>query len=332
MGLLITGWLLVNFSPVLAAVDGAHFWFSTTSASSTGPDSVSLTMSVTEKQILYLWGRPTAGRQLRSMSLNVVASDGIDLIDGTFAIHNIIDGSTDRFEHLNDSSSPIVLNSEYSKAQVGMGSADSLLGWNAFTVFPSTTIRGVGPRCSEGESGCVMAADGEPAWLLGQLQIEAVTGGTSADLYLQIGDRGMNEVTLAYGDYDFDSEVDTDDFTIWSDSYGSATLLAADGSGDGMVDAADYTVWRDHVGDPSVLGTSLDTDVRFGADPGAGAEPLHNASTDRGINLAGDDPEVSITILAAPATATSYSVPEPSAVTLLIVGCAGCCLSRRDTV
>lgn len=333
MVLMASCWFQSSFqlSSAFGAVDGAHFWFSTNSAASTGPGNVSLTMSVTEKQVLYLWGRPTAGLQLQSMSLNVAASAGVDLVDGAFMINNMIDGSTDRFEHLNDSSSPVVLTSEYTKAQIAMGNSDSLLGWNAFTLFPSSTIRGVGPRCSDGEFGCVMATDGEPAWLLGTLQVEAVMSGVSADIHLQIGDRGMNEVTLADGDYDFNGEVDANDYTVWSDSYGSTTLLAADGNGDGVVDAADYTLWRDHYGDTSVLGTSVDTEVRFGADIGAGIEPLHNASTDRGINAAGDDADVSITILGAPALSTAHSVPEPTAYTLLLLGIFSLLLFQRAT-
>ncbi len=47
------------------------------------------------------------------------------------------------------------------------------------------------------------------------------------------------------GDYNIDGVVDQNDYTVWSQSYGSNLLLAADGNGDGRVDAADYTVWRD---------------------------------------------------------------------------------------
>ncbi len=307
----------------LAAADGAHFWFSTISGSSTGPANVALNMSVSETQTLYLWGRPTEGYQLRNISLNVIADGGIDLTDGTYSINNAIDGSTDRFEYLNDSSSVPALTSEESNASATGGSADSLLGWNAFTLFPSSSILGVGPRCADGESGCVMATDGEPAWLLGELDFEAVIGGKTVDIHLQIGDRGMNEVSLSDGDYDFDGDVDSDDYTVWESSYGSTTLLAADANGDGTVDAADYTSWRDNIGGTSTLGTSSSTEVRFGADAGAGTEPLHNASTDRGTNLVGDDPEVTITIAAAPAHAYASSVPEPSGIILALFSVAG---------
>ncbi len=277
-------------------------------------------MSLGETETLYLWGRPTEGLQLRNISLNVIADSGIDLMDGSFTINNAIDGSTDRFEYLNDSASTPTLTSEESKVSTTGGSPDSLFGWNAFTLFPSSSILGVGPRCADGESGCVMASDGEPAWLLGELDFEAVIAGTSVDIHLQIGDRGMNEVTLSDGDYDFDGEVDTDDYAVWSASYSSTTLLAADANGDGVVNAADYTTWRDNVGGASTLGTSSDTDVRFGADAGVGTEPLHNASTDRGTNLVGDDADVTITIAAA---SYATSVPEPTGALLVLFAMVG---------
>jgi cytochrome c peroxidase len=54
-------------------------------------------------------------------------------------------------------------------------------------------------------------------------------------------------VTLP-GDYDGNGIVGQDDYTVWSQSFGSATLLSADGNGDGVVNAADYTIWRDNFG------------------------------------------------------------------------------------
>lgn len=46
------------------------------------------------------------------------------------------------------------------------------------------------------------------------------------------------------GDYDGDGDVDSDDYTAWSNAFGSDNP-AADGNGDGVVDSADYTIWRD---------------------------------------------------------------------------------------
>lgn len=61
---------------------------------------------------------------------------------------------------------------------------------------------------------------------------------------------------LPDGDYDFDGDVDTDDYQVWRAQFGFSLHIAdhqagspltfsdADGNGDGRVDAADYTIWR----------------------------------------------------------------------------------------
>lgn len=54
--------------------------------------------------------------------------------------------------------------------------------------------------------------------------------------------------TFLAGDYDFDEDVDGQDYLIWKATYGSTTQLAADGNSDGVVDAADYLVWRNNAG------------------------------------------------------------------------------------
>jgi hypothetical protein len=45
------------------------------------------------------------------------------------------------------------------------------------------------------------------------------------------------------GDYTCDGTVNTDDFVLWTETFG-ASQLAADGNLDGLVDAADYVIWR----------------------------------------------------------------------------------------
>ena len=49
------------------------------------------------------------------------------------------------------------------------------------------------------------------------------------------------------GDYDFDGDVDEDDYDVWAAAYGSTTDLDADGSGDDVVNAVDFTVWRENL-------------------------------------------------------------------------------------
>ncbi|TWT97858.1 hypothetical protein Pla108_20110 [Botrimarina colliarenosi] len=52
-------------------------------------------------------------------------------------------------------------------------------------------------------------------------------------------------LTVQEGDYNRDGLVDSADYDLWRDAYGSTTNLLADGNGDSVVNAADYTVWRD---------------------------------------------------------------------------------------
>ncbi len=60
------------------------------------------------------------------------------------------------------------------------------------------------------------------------------------------------------GDYDQDGDVDTNDYDLWKNTFGTTGEdLAADGNNDGVVNLADYTVWRDHLTGPSGALTSL---------------------------------------------------------------------------
>ena len=57
----------------------------------------------------------------------------------------------------------------------------------------------------------------------------------------------IREYALA-GDYFVDGIVNTADYNLWRQSFGSTTTLLADGSLNGVVDAADFVVWRDNLG------------------------------------------------------------------------------------
>ncbi|MEO0530420.1 MAG: PEP-CTERM sorting domain-containing protein [Planctomycetota bacterium] len=314
----------------VSATPAAHFWLSTKASGSSGPEAPAIGRTVGAGATLYVWGRPTPGKQFTGVSLNVVATaTGIDFVDGSYDFYNAIDLSTDRFEQVIDSSTVPTLTSDATNFEVGLGSIDAIRGLNGFTLSDTST-RGPGPVCADGEIGCELASDGQPAWLIGSFGVLATSAG-SVDLHLQIGDRGVTERTLADGDYSLDGEVAADDEHVWSDSYGSTTLLAADGNGDGVVNAADYTVWRDHLGDVAVEGLASDTEVRFGIDGMGGDEPTHNAGSfldippgDREVNLPGDDPDATFTI-AAPAT----SLPEPAAAALVAVGMGLISIRRR---
>ena len=65
-------------------------------------------------------------------------------------------------------------------------------------------------------------------------------------------DDGMSSMVLPIdvvitptGDYDFDGDVDTDDYAVYRETFGSTADLRADGNEDGVVSAIDYAVWRE---------------------------------------------------------------------------------------
>jgi endonuclease/exonuclease/phosphatase family metal-dependent hydrolase len=49
------------------------------------------------------------------------------------------------------------------------------------------------------------------------------------------------------GDFNGDRTVDSLDYQIWQESFGSSANLAADANSDQLVDAADYVIWRQHL-------------------------------------------------------------------------------------
>ncbi len=50
------------------------------------------------------------------------------------------------------------------------------------------------------------------------------------------------------GDYDHNGTVDSTDYMVWRQNFGSTTLLDADGDINGIVDAGDYAIWRKNFG------------------------------------------------------------------------------------
>lgn len=61
------------------------------------------------------------------------------------------------------------------------------------------------------------------------------------------GEATVEPTELIAGDYNRDGTVDTGDYGVWREAFGTSNP-AADGNGDGTVDAADYTVWRNNLG------------------------------------------------------------------------------------
>jgi hypothetical protein len=328
--LLILALLLTAAATARGDETALEYWLSTSDTAPIGPEAPQLDMAVGSSVDLYLWCRPTTGTNLRNFSLHVVAEQsGLDLVDGSFEVFNSVGPGVDRFEFVTDSALNPPLVSEYSELEVAAGDADSLLNLQGFTIFPSATIAGIGPVCGAGELDCDVPLEGGPAWLLGTLSVKAVTAGAVVDLHLQVGDFGMNQVTFPSGDYDFSGLVDDLDYEVWSTDFDSKLNLAADGNGDGTVDAADYTVWRDDLGATSTLQPTSEVLVQFGLDATPESpQETYNALTDRGITIAGDDPDAVIHVAGPAAGLGGVAAPEPTTLVLAIFALAVAAQSR----
>ncbi|NOY40478.1 MAG: PEP-CTERM sorting domain-containing protein [Planctomycetes bacterium] len=81
-----------------------------------------------------------------------------------------------------------------------------------------------------------------------------ITNGLTRDNFVLFP--SVVELAIPDGDYDFDGDVDGNDFLIWQRSLGSTTDVAADGNGNGIVDAADLAIWEAGVGAAVSAGTT----------------------------------------------------------------------------
>lgn len=83
-----------------------------------------------------------------------------------------------------------------------------------------------------------------------QAQIDAVEAflNTLTDYEFLSDPKFSNPFVALPGDYDGNGIVGPEDYNVWREDFGSASLLSADGNGDGIVNAADYTIWRNNFG------------------------------------------------------------------------------------
>lgn len=75
---------------------------------------------------------------------------------------------------------------------------------------------------------------------------------------LEVGEaRELLNTAAPAGDFDADGDVDTADYQVWRNAYGSQTILrgsGADGNYDGAVNTADFTIWRNSLGAGAAAG------------------------------------------------------------------------------
>ena len=301
----------------------AHFWISDEGVSPDGPN-IATNISSDEGTIgtLYIWARPETDKKLRNISLKLVALQaGIDFIDSSIAVFNDAGGGVQRYEYTSDASStpPIVSKKTFFQVDT-LGQADSIKSLQGFSLSASSaSFKGVGNQCVGAETGCVLAGDGLPAWLIASVDYNAIVGGPVTSVHLQVGEHGIQHESLVSGDYDLNGVVNTDDFNEVQTNFSSTSNLWPDGNGNGRIDAADYTIWQDNLGLVSVSEAGSLTSVRFGADTTDGVdEPIYNAATDRQVTLAMDDPDATITMV-SPLQALQVSVPEPTSLSLLLL-------------
>ncbi|MGI9430037.1 MAG: hypothetical protein ACR2NM_15360 [Bythopirellula sp.] len=305
----------------------AQFWLSDSSVAPAGPD-VATNIDTVQGTVgsLHIWGRPETGKKLRNISLNLVALHaGIDFIDASITVYNDGGNGRQRYQYISDNSSAPALTSDESFFDVDtLGQSDSIAALQGFTISASdASVKGVGDQCVGAEPECAIAGDGLPAWLIASVDYNAINGGPTTDVHLQISSHGMNHESLVPGDYDLNGVVDNDDLTEWQSNYSSTTNLWADGNGSGAVDGADILIWQENLGMVSVFEVSSLTSVRFGADTlDGGDEPTYDASTDRDTTLAMDDPDATITIV-PPLEAVSGAIPEPTTLCLLVFSVLG---------
>ncbi len=300
----------------------AHFWLSASSTAPGGPEAPTINIANNGTGQVYVWGRPMTDRKVANLSLNLIASQpGIDFSDTGITVYNTVGGPAQRFEFISDASSVPPLRSTRTRAQVIAGQTDSIRGLQGFTLLPSPTIRGIGAKCVDGESGCFLAADGQPAWLVASASFTAIVPASVTELFLQVGEHGINHETVLPGDYDFNSVVENDDYGIWRNNFGSNNALWADGNDNGVVDAADYVLWRKNLGGIGVVETTSLTSARFGVGPITGVpEPIYNAATDRQTTFTNDHADAVIQIATAGSGGSTLGegVPEPSSLLLFL--------------
>jgi autotransporter-associated beta strand protein len=125
------------------------------------------------------------------------------------------------------------------------------------------------------------------------------------------------------GDFNFDGSVDAADYTVWRDSLASNTDLAADGNGDRVVDQLDYAIWKTNLGQSfaSLAGDFNRDGIVDAADYTVWRNGLGTRYTTNDYNVwKANFGAILGGAGVANGVGSGSSVPEPSAVLLLVLG------------
>lgn len=232
---------------------------------------------------VFIWGRPDPGKTLANWSLNLLSSNPsvLTLTQSQVAPWNPVLGDTGtpsskpivRWENVGEpTGSGAAINgiqgfSIYGVDQVGVGIGPDSTGLvYADPFYNAESNAWLLARVDYLLSGVVGQTDlflqlgefglnnfgessSETSAVLGALTDTPLNADTDRQILSSTADLTISvvEIDPVTGDYDGNGVVESDDYLVWRQSYGSTTNLAADGNGDSVVDAADYVIWRDNL-------------------------------------------------------------------------------------
>lgn len=226
-----------------ASAYGSEFWISASSfdpftASGGRVPAIDLSEGAMD-ETLYVWGRPDAGKTLRNLSLNLRSSDSAVIDFKSVLMHNPILGADVRRYEFIANPAPMVAPADAEDR------IDNMLGFNVANEL--VTGLGMGPGTTSLDP--LYRAE-DDAWLIATVTFDVTgSGSETTQLYLQIGENGLNhmgfsssEASVVLGDPTdptlngrTDREIDsaTEEATL------SLGGLLGDLNDDGAVDAAD---------------------------------------------------------------------------------------------
>jgi hypothetical protein len=325
-------WSVVVLSVLTAApaatAQQARFWLSTMDMSTNGPIAPNVPGAIGNTQYVHIWARPEtfasgSFKWMQNVSLNLVSTNPVvDFLDNAITVHN---PQNIRFQYVRDSDSDPSITSEWLEEDVLMlNEPDSIRDIQGFSINSFSYLGFGGSSCFP-TSSCELDQNNKPAWLIASVGYRPVRAGTT-NFFLQIGSNGMNHFGESTGDMSvlfgldtgasvtYNAEFDRDE-TLSGDTPDLVLQATAGVPGDynrnNVVDAGDYVVWRKSFGQ---MGSGLPADGSgaFGVPDGKVDEDDFEFWKSQFGNRTGDGSSLMI--------GSSPAVPEPSAISLMVLG------------